>query len=122
MDVVSVNDGKNLGKVCDLCFFFPENRLKGFFVTGSRGFKFSKSDVFVPMSDVVKIGEDVILVKTGNANSSQPNLPPQNCPPQPRPCPPQPKPCPPQSQPPRYPSQPFPQQQPNSRRNYDEYE
>lgn len=65
MDVVSVTDGKNFGKVCDLSFFFPENKLKGFFVTGCKGFRLGRSEVFVPVSDVVKIGEDVILIRTG---------------------------------------------------------
>ena len=120
MDVVSVTDGKNLGKVCDLAFFFPENRLKGFFVTGSRGFKFSKADVFIPIADVTKIGEDVILVKQGNqGNPSKPQPP---CPPPQRPCPPQQGQYP--NQPPQRPCPPqqFPQSGSNNRRNYDEYE
>lgn len=112
MDVVSINDGKNLGKVCDLAFFFPENKIKGFFVTGSRGFKFSKSDIFVPISEVTKIGEDVILVKLGSSQKPKPDCPPP--PPPQRPCPPPPRPCPPPCPPPPH-SQ-------NGRRNYDDYE
>ena len=107
MDVVSINDGKNLGKVCDVAFFYPEGNVKGFFVTGSRGFHFSKTDVFIPLRQIVKIGEDVILV---NLNGKP--LPPQNggelpCPPKP-PCPP---PCPPK-----------PPCPPDNRRSYDDYE
>ena len=64
MEVVSVSDGKNLGKVFDLSFDFPEGRIKGFFVTGCKGFKLTKSDEFIPLCNVVKVGEDVILVKT----------------------------------------------------------
>ena len=114
MDVVSLTDGKNLGKVCDLAFFFPENRLKGFFVTGSRGFKFSKSDIFIPIAEVTKIGEDVILVKPGSSKKPQPdNPPPQKpCPPS---YPPQQRPCPP-------PCPPCPPCPPQPRRNYDDYE
>lgn len=92
MEVVSVVDGKNLGRVCDLAFFYPEGQVKGFFVTGSKGFKFTKSDVFIPLNSVVKIGEDVILVKHGKSEKpDKPDCPPpkHNCPP---PCPP---PCPP---------------------------
>ena len=91
MDVVSVNDGKNLGRVYDLTFFYPENKIKGFFVTGCRGFHFSKSEMFIPIQQIVKIGEDVILVNTGDKP-----LPPNNgggapCPPKPPFCPPDPR-------------------------------
>ncbi|MCM1438198.1 MAG: PRC-barrel domain-containing protein [Roseburia sp.] len=113
MDVVSVSDGKNLGRVCDIAFFFPEGRLKGFFVTGSKGFKFTKSDLFIPAADVVKIGEDVVLVKIGQGKPPKGD----NCPP-PRPphCPP--PPCPPNGRPD------FPQNYPppDPRRSFDDYE
>lgn len=116
MDVVSVTDGKNLGKVWDLAFFFPEGKVKGFFVTGCKGFKFTKSDMFIPFSDVVKIGEDVVLVKLGKEKPPKgDNCPPQpSCPP---PCPPFPScppPCPPGGGRPPYPADP--------RRNFDDYE
>ena len=110
MDVVSVNEGKNLGRVCDIAFFYPENKVKGFFVTGSRGFHFSKSDVFIPMPQIVKIGEDVILVNTSEKPPKPPKgerpCPPNNCPPFP--------PCPPNNCPPPYP--------PDPRRSFDDYE
>ena len=92
MDVVSVTDGKNLGKVCDIAFFFPEGHIKGIFVTGSKGFHFTKSDEFIPFKKIVKIGEDVILVKFGEEApppKPSPNRPPnQVCPPPCPPCPP----------------------------------
>ncbi len=109
MDVVCITDGKNLGKVCDLAFYFPENRLKGLFVTGCKGFRFSKSDVFIPMHDVVKIGEDVILVKLGQDKPPKDNPPQSHCPP--------PDKCPPQNNNCRPPCPP-----PNNRRNFDDYE
>lgn len=109
MDVVSVSDGKNLGRVCDMAFFFPEGKIKGFFVTGSKGFKFTKSDVFIPFADIVKIGEDVVLVKLGKEKPPKGD----NCPPPFPPCPP---PCPPNDRP-QYPNCP-----PDPRRNFDDYE
>ena len=90
MDVVCVSDGKNLGKVSDVAFIYPENKLKGFFVTGSRGFHFSKSEVFIPIQQVVKIGEDVILVNLGERPSPPPGNP-APCPPKIPPCPPDPR-------------------------------
>ncbi len=61
MDVVSVSDGRHLGKVCDLLFEFPEGRVRGFYVTGGKGFRFTRQEVFIPLSSVVRIGEDVII-------------------------------------------------------------
>ncbi len=129
MDVVSVSDGKNLGRVCDMAFYFPEGKIKGFYVTGSKGFKFTKSDVFIPVCDVVKIGEDVVLVKLGQSKPPKGD----NCPPPQPPCPPPfPPDCPPPdchhngrpNYPPQqggYPPRPqFPQSDP--RRNFDDYE
>lgn len=121
MDVVSIVDGKNLGKVCDLAFYFPESQIKGIYVTGCKGFKFTKSDVFIPICDVVKIGEDVVLVKVGQDKDKPPRVnPPQhdNCLPPPppnnncRPCPP-PNNCRPNCPPPT---------PPNPRRNFEDYE
>jgi sporulation protein YlmC with PRC-barrel domain len=89
-DVVSLSDGKNLGRVCDMEFFYPQNNLKGYYVTGCRGFKFNKQQLFIPVGNIVKIGEDVILTNF-NCKPPQPkppkgergnNCPPQNCQPQ----------------------------------------
>ncbi len=97
LEVVSVTDGKNLGKAYDLSFSFPENKIKGFYVTGCKGFKFTKSEIFIPVCDIVKIGEDTLLVKFGE----KPKPPKKDdCEPKP-PCPP--RPC-------------------DPRRNFDEYE
>ena len=64
-DVINVIDGKNMGRVCDLSFSFPENCVLGFTVTGCKGFKFSKQEVFIPIKNVTKIGKDAVLVKFG---------------------------------------------------------
>ncbi|MGN0806365.1 MAG: PRC-barrel domain-containing protein, partial [Candidatus Coproplasma sp.] len=64
LDVISLSDGKNLGKLCDVTFTMPDGKIKGFTATGCKGFKFGKSEVFIPLSDIVKIGEDAVLVKT----------------------------------------------------------
>ncbi len=103
-DVINLNDGKNMGKVCDLSFTFPENDVLGFTVTGCKGFRFSRQEVFIPIKQVVKIGKDAVLVKFGDDKPDRPPKP--NCPP---PCPP--NNCPPPCPPPRH-----------DRRNYDEYE
>lgn len=97
-EVINLVDGKNLGKVCDLTFSSPEYKVQGFTVTGGRGFRFTKQDLFLPISSVVKIGEDAVLVKSEDKNCSSserpdkrppkrkngrpPCSPPYDCPPE----------------------------------------
>lgn len=97
-EVINVSDGKHLGKVCDLKFTFPDGNVLGVCVTGCKGFKLTKQELFVPLKCVTKIGEDAVLVNLNDGAPPAKPQPPQNCPP---PCPP----CP-----------------PPSRRSFDEYE
>lgn len=99
-DVINLTDGKNLGRVCDITVTFPENRVQGITVTGGKGFRLTKKELFIPMCDVEKIGSDAVLVKLND----KPETPD---------CPPKKPPCPPPKCPPPY---------PNDRRSYDEYE
>lgn len=96
-EVINLIDGKHMGKVCDISFTFPKSDVLGFTVTGCKGFRFSKQELFLPLKNVVKIGHDAVLVKFGK----------EDPPPEPPRCPPPNAPnCPP----------------PPNRRNYDEYE
>lgn len=121
-DVININDGKNLGRVCDLSFTFPESEVLGFTVTGCKGFKFTKQEVFLPMKSIVKIGEDAVLVKLEGGGK-----PPEKHPPKKDKCP---QPCPPPCPPPHCPPQnycPPPRNVQNNgyysdRISYDEYE
>ena len=80
IDVISLNDGKNLGRVYDLAFTFPENRVKGFYVTGCKGFRLTRSDMFIPIADVSKIGEDVVLVRCEPKRECPPEKRRDRCP------------------------------------------
>jgi sporulation protein YlmC with PRC-barrel domain len=71
-DVVSLSDGKNLGRVCDLAFLYPQNTVKGYYVTGCKGFKFNRQDIFIPVANIVKIGEDVILTNYSDKPADKP--------------------------------------------------
>ena len=70
-EVINTADGRRLGKVCDLVFCYPENRVLGIVVPGGRGFGFWKSEQFIDMKNIIKIGDDVILVNF--------NMPPKPC-------------------------------------------
>lgn len=63
-EVINTQDGRKLGRVCDLVLCYPENRWLGIVVPGARGFG-RKNELFIELKNVVKIGEDVILVNVG---------------------------------------------------------
>ena len=63
-DVINTQDGRKLGRVCDVALCYPENRWIGIIVPSSKGF-FKKEELFIELKNIVKIGEDVILVNVG---------------------------------------------------------
>lgn len=94
-EVINVVDGRKLGKACDVVLRYPENRWIGLVVPNSRGFSFKKNGLLIELKNIVKIGEDVILVNVGSAETpsekpkpSKPDCRPPVCPPCPPPCPP----------------------------------
>ena len=64
-EVVNTQDGKKLGKVCDVALCYPENKWLGIVVPNGRGFAFKKNELFIDLKHIVTIGEDVILVNIG---------------------------------------------------------
>ena len=87
-EVVNTQDGKKLGKVCDIVFCYPDNRWIGIVAPNGSSFSFKKHGLFIELKNIVKIGEDVILVnvglptKQGKKGGLQPTMPP--CEPQSR--------------------------------------
>lgn len=68
-EVVNVLDGKSLGCVCDL-IIDPDGRVESLVMPGP--FRFAaifgpETGVCVPWCNIVKLGEDVILVKIEQA-------------------------------------------------------
>ena len=64
-EVINTQDGKKLGKVCDVALCYPENRWLGIVVPGNKGWGRKKNELFIDLKQIVKIGEDVILVNIG---------------------------------------------------------
>ena len=71
-DVINIADGRCLGRITDLKLSFPGGVLTGIVVPGRRvNFflkLFDKSETFIPVSRIIKIGGDVILVEIGRAH------------------------------------------------------
>ena len=114
-EVINVVDGRKLGKACDVVLCYPENRWIGLVVPNKSGFSFKKSGLFIELKNIVKIGEDVILVNVGS--TEKPSEKPSE----------KPKPCKPDCRPPAYPPcpPPYPHGYKNgfdTPRNFEDYE
>ncbi|MEZ0537659.1 PRC-barrel domain-containing protein [Caldicellulosiruptoraceae bacterium PP1] len=65
-DVISIHDGKKIGRVCDLEVDLTNGKVEAIVVPApfSMGSIFSKDkDYIIPWEKIKKIGEDVILVE-----------------------------------------------------------
>ncbi|MGD7043604.1 YlmC/YmxH family sporulation protein [Jeotgalibacillus proteolyticus] len=65
-DVVSVSDGKRLGPISDIDINVKTGMIEAIIIQGNGNWKgwFSKGgEVTIPWKDLVKIGNDVILVR-----------------------------------------------------------
>ncbi len=65
-DVVDIGDGRRLGSVADVEIDLESGRVIGLVVPGASrlfGLLGGEGDALVPWSEVVTIGEDVILVR-----------------------------------------------------------
>ncbi len=86
-EVVNVQDGRKLGRICDVSLCYPENRWLGLVLPDGRGWG-KKNKLFIDLKQIVKIGEDVILVNVGAAHKGGQKkgcfTPPPPPPPQPR--------------------------------------
>lgn len=61
-DIVSINDGRKLGKIIDLVFS-PSGKVKGIVAPyGKKFLIFQSQEVYIPYSNIKTIGEDIILV------------------------------------------------------------
>ena len=69
--VVNLCDGKQLGRVCDVVFTFPEGKVQGIVVPGGRGLRWGKADLFIDLKHVTKIGIDTVLVEFKSAPNKQ---------------------------------------------------
>jgi YlmC/YmxH family sporulation protein len=80
-EVINTQDGKKLGKACDVALCYPDNRWIGIVVPG-KGFGGKKSGLFIDLKNIVKIGEDVILVNIGapcKGSGKGKGCPPRGC-------------------------------------------
>lgn len=77
-EVVNVVDGRRLGHIVDVVFNLQTGCLLGVVVPGEKNFwnVFKNSmELFIPLSQIVKIGEDAVLVELfSTTNQSSPYI------------------------------------------------
>lgn len=61
--VINVLDGRDLGKICDLIFTYPEGKIKAIIVPGKRNAFFKTNELIIDLRCIEKIGNDVVLVR-----------------------------------------------------------
>jgi YlmC/YmxH family sporulation protein len=59
-DVVNVSDGKKLGNIGDIEINLSTGKIEAVIVTGNG------KDIVIPWKNIIKIGQDVILVRYKN--------------------------------------------------------
>ncbi|MEW9108780.1 YlmC/YmxH family sporulation protein [Cytobacillus gottheilii] len=72
-DVVNVSDGKRLGNIGDIDINLNSGKIEAVIVGGSGrmlGFFGKDEDIVIPWKNIIKIGEDVILVRYKSAEYS----------------------------------------------------
>lgn len=65
-DVVNVSDGKRLGNIGDIEINLTTGKIEAVVISGSGrvlGFFGKDEDVVIPWKNIIKIGQDVILVR-----------------------------------------------------------
>jgi YlmC/YmxH family sporulation protein len=76
-EVVNVVDGRRLGHIVDIVFDLPTGQVSGLVVPGDKNFWNvfkSGGELFIPYTQICKIGDDTILVElysqTGKTNNA----------------------------------------------------
>ncbi len=61
-EIVNLNDGKKLGRAIDIVFDNQTGKVQGIMLPGDRKLFHKADNIFVPLRNLQKIGDDVILV------------------------------------------------------------
>ncbi|AZB42849.1 YlmC/YmxH family sporulation protein [Bacillus sp. FJAT-42376] len=70
-DIVNVSDGKKLGSIGDFDINVTTGKIQAIIITGPGkmlGFFGREEEFVIPWRNIVKIGEDVILVRMSSKN------------------------------------------------------
>ena len=68
-------DGRRLGHIVDIIFNLENGYLQGVVVPGEKSWNLFKStpELFIPLCQIVKVGEDAVLVELFSNSGQNPN-------------------------------------------------
>ena len=69
-EIINIYDGRKLGHASDLTFDKNTSRVLGISVPGEKRIFKKPEEIFIPIENIKKIGEDVLLVKIAPENQS----------------------------------------------------
>ena len=70
-EIISITTGKKLGRIVDLVFELSNGSIKGIMVPGDKKLFKKTEDIFIPIRQIYRIGDDVILVKLNSSEIYQ---------------------------------------------------
>ncbi len=76
-DVVNISDGKKLGNISDIEINLDSGRIESIIISATGkllGFFGKEDEVVIPWNQIIKIGEDVILVRHSGSQYTQQQL------------------------------------------------
>jgi len=62
-EVINTLNGKRLGRICDMVISCHTCKVTGLVVPNDRRLFKAREDIFIPWRNIVKIGDDCILVR-----------------------------------------------------------
>ena len=62
-EIINISNGSKLGRIIDLSFDFNSGKISGIVVPGEKKLFKKSDDIFIPIRQIQKIGDDVILIK-----------------------------------------------------------
>lgn len=73
-EIINIYDGRKLGHASDLTFDKNTSKILGISVPSEKRLFKKPLEIFIPIDNIKKIGEDVLLVKIAPENTQKTNL------------------------------------------------
>ena len=61
-EIINLNNGKKLGRIIDIVFDNQTGKVQGILLPGDKKLFHKADNIFVPLQNLKKIGDDVILI------------------------------------------------------------
>ena len=62
-EIIDLKSGKKLGQIIDLLVDFSSCKIKGLYIAGEKYFFKKSENIFIPLTQIYSIGEDVVIIR-----------------------------------------------------------